>query len=1047
MAIIKIPDGNAFKLRVTAMVNDVPADLNVVNNIIVNFVRRGRIAQPFGIDGNGRLVIANDGSLARGLYGVEFTGYHDGKPWRHYIKNAFKIVDENEDADTPTVVDDVPVYDLSDNMSFGGDGVTAAYVDAAIDAHNEDDEAHEALQAKMAGKVDDVLVDGESVVETDPVTGKRIVGFRKDQFGKVDDVKVNGESVLNENNEAEITVPTKTSELDNDEDFATNDEVDEKVAAHMVNEVNVSVDNTAPTGQPSAEKTFQNGVLDITFKNVKGEKGDPLTWDDLTEPQKESLKGRPGADFQPIEDVSGLSIAHSLGSDETKVMSQKGVTDELYEQRLSTPFIPHSYYIDNNDSWAIHRNANIQLYKLDRGDIVKVKANAQYPYVIAFISNTTFTGSVVYANGTDGRIIAPSENYEGSYYVQEPCYFYVLNNATTTTTDRTPAYIEVFSSKAENTNRDCNIYGWSDGVYHIARGLILQTATNKFIRFAEGNISHDTAFCKFYELNKGDVVKVKGNGTNTYAIAFIGDDVAWNEIPNKHQPTYVNGTTAPILASTVDEEKIYEVYEQCYLYVLGNTENLPIIVDRLPIVKVGKSISQPMQSRTMEAISAMKLTKIDATEIKGYYINANTNVWVENENGLYYLFNVKKGDVIVITPNEEREAAVAFLDSTSHVVGSTAAYAAWKSGVELVAEKTAFNVEEDCYLYVLNNASSIQTVRYPSEIGIRRGIFASTENRLTLLEENTRIGSLYDFEGEKPVFGYRYNLELLVELLSDMSAPTYTLHQGMAVYDNYLVAYGFNRNDSNNPSPTIGIYNITNGTLIAEIQLPYSPYIFPHGNSLSFGKNKLQSSSIMPPLYVTQWDGNKGVLVYDVTLEDETYAAELVQAIIPDMPDSDFTDKFGNGESDIVIDADNGKMYSMAYTLGTDGPYTDNDVTNPTKVCVFDLPEIDSTIEHVIGNSDVIEHFSLKSLPYRQGCCVHSGKLVIERGNTQASRIGRKVDIHIVNLKNREIITKIPLNEFCESNQSYQEPEGIAVYHGHLIMGWRGSRNIFKFVF
>ena len=153
MAIIKIPDGNAFKLRVTAMVNSVPADLNVVTNMIVNFVRRGRIAQPHGLDTNGRLVIANDGSLARGLYGVEITGYHDGKPWRHYIKDAFKIVDENEDADAPTIVDDVPIYDLSENMHFGGDGVTAEYVDNAIAAHDEDEDAHPELQQMITHAV------------------------------------------------------------------------------------------------------------------------------------------------------------------------------------------------------------------------------------------------------------------------------------------------------------------------------------------------------------------------------------------------------------------------------------------------------------------------------------------------------------------------------------------------------------------------------------------------------------------------------------------------------------------------------------------------------------------------------------------------------------------------------------------------------------------------------------------------------------------------------------------------------------------------------
>ena len=743
------------------------------------------------------------------------------------------------------------------------------------------------------------------------------------------------------------------------------------------------------------------------------------------------------------EPWSGLK--NTTGQSTTEPMSQKAVTDEMYEQRIAIPFNVPEYYM-GSDVWATHENANMQLYKLYAGDIVKIKANNDYPYVIAFVSSVaSLSGNVPFANGTSEKIMAPNVGYEGGYYVSEDCYLYVLNNATTTSTIRTPEYVRIFSKKAENTKDDCNIYEFANGTPHVVEKLALVTSTNEF---TYSNLDNNTErFCAFYELSKGDIVKIKGNGENTYAIAFIDNDVAWNEIPEGHQPTYVNGTTGPIFTSSANEEKMFEVYEQCYLYVLGNTQKRPTIVNRFPIIRVGKSIAQPIQSSTMEYVSAMRLNKSDATKVKGYYINATDNEWVENANGLYYLFPVKKGDLVIITPNDERESAIAFLDSTSHSAGTLADYSAWKGGVVVVAQKSTFEIEEDCYMYVLNNASSISTVRYPSEIGTRRGVFASTETRLALLEEEARSGSSYGFEGEKPVFGSRYDLDSLVELQSDMSTPTYTLHQGMAVYDNYLVAFGFDKDNSSNPSPTLGIYDITNGSLVAEIQLPYSPYVFPHGNSLSFGKNKLQSSSIMPPLYVTQWNGNKGVLVYDITLEDETYASELVQAIIPDMSDSDFAEKFGNGESDIVIDADNGKMYSVAYTLGTDGAYTDNDATNPTKVCVFDLPAIDSTIEHAISNSDVIDNFSIKSLTYRQGCCVHSGKLLIERGNTAESRIGNKVDVHIVNLASREIMTKIPLNDFCEDNQSYHEPEGIAVYHGQIIMGWRSSKKIFKFVF
>ena len=317
MAIIKIPDGNAFKLRVTAMVNDVPADLNVVNNIIVNFVRRGRIAQPFGIDGNGRLVIANDGSLARGLYGVELTGYHDGKPWRHYIKNAFKIVDENEDADTPTVVDDVPVYDISDNMNFGGDGVTAEYVNAAISAHDGDENAHPEIQQMITEAVEDLREEiEEGLVEA----------------GKVNDVTVNGDTVLDPGTKvANISLPTKISDLPNDSKYQTESQVNAKVAAAAVNEVNVAVDNTAPAGQPLAEKTFENGVLDITFKNVKGEKGDPLEWDDLTDIQKASLQGKQGdsAVFDPNTGNVLATLHNEIGGDDANSMTQKAITEKI----------------------------------------------------------------------------------------------------------------------------------------------------------------------------------------------------------------------------------------------------------------------------------------------------------------------------------------------------------------------------------------------------------------------------------------------------------------------------------------------------------------------------------------------------------------------------------------------------------------------------------------------------------------------------------------------------------------------------------------------
>ena len=410
---MRIPDGNAFKLRIAGQIKTgeyvETADFSVVRNMIVNFVRRGREAQTSSVDGAGRIVVENDGSLARGVYGVELTGYYNGEPWRFYVKDVFQIVNENAESDEPTGVDNVPVYDVTVDVSFGGDGISAAFVEAAVNMHNSDENSHPHILGELSGKVDDVEVDGESVVETDPVTGKRIVGFRKNQFGKVDDVKVNGESVLNENNEAEITVPTKTSELDNDADFATNDDVDEKVAAHMVNEVKVSVDNTAPTGQPSAEKTFQDGVLDITFKNVKGEKGDPLTWNDLTDAQKASLKGAQGASaiFDPETGNILATLEPGIGTNDANAMTQKAVTEEITKEveNIELPTQKLAKYIMANGTWkntTISAHSSITL-DVTPGQIFKIVAPETGQLSFGFLTSEDTQADGSAANFAGGK--------------------------------------------------------------------------------------------------------------------------------------------------------------------------------------------------------------------------------------------------------------------------------------------------------------------------------------------------------------------------------------------------------------------------------------------------------------------------------------------------------------------------------------------------------------------------------------------------------------------------------------------------------------------
>lgn len=308
---IRIPFLNAFKLRITGNITSgthtEAADMNVVRNLIVNFVRRGRIFQAHGIDMQGRIVILNLGTLPSGTYGVELVGYYNGEPWRFFKKDVFEIVRQNSDA-TPAGSGDVPTYDVTFELNFGGESVSPEYVDAAIAAHDADEQAHadireamEALETELrqeiaeAGEVNDVQIDGQSIL--DPET--KVANIDSSQFGKVDDVEVNGQSVLDP--------LTKKASI--------------KITASVV-------ENDEP-GTPAANATMQGGNINIEFEHVKG---DPLTWDDLTESQKASLKGEQGDsaiwdENEPHEKLTNL--AHVLGDSTVKPMSQKGVTNAI----------------------------------------------------------------------------------------------------------------------------------------------------------------------------------------------------------------------------------------------------------------------------------------------------------------------------------------------------------------------------------------------------------------------------------------------------------------------------------------------------------------------------------------------------------------------------------------------------------------------------------------------------------------------------------------------------------------------------------------------
>ena len=204
-----------------------------------------KIAVSHTIDSYGRLIVNVVGnSLVCNTYGIEVTGYYNNGNWRHQIAPAFEIV--NNSTEENYALNETDDCTIDFNITLGETYVSTRVFDqekavieqAALDIAT--------IQEDSQTNIKDVKVDGVSIVSNKvanidtsnfghvddvkindvSIVSNKVANIDTSQFGHVDDVKVNNASVVN-NKVANITVPVNISELENDSDFATNDEVDE----------------------------------------------------------------------------------------------------------------------------------------------------------------------------------------------------------------------------------------------------------------------------------------------------------------------------------------------------------------------------------------------------------------------------------------------------------------------------------------------------------------------------------------------------------------------------------------------------------------------------------------------------------------------------------------------------------------------------------------------------------------------------------------------------------------------------------------------------
>ena len=463
---IRIPDGNAFRIRLTAR-NLITgeyteaADLSNIDNLVINYVRRGiRFPHAYTIDEEGRATVADAGSLDCGFYGIELTGYYGGEKFRFYGKDLFEIT-----TDTTDVIDPSNLIDIEITVKLNASGVSKDYVDHAV---NGMEASMETMQADLRDEIAEA--------------------------GKVDDVKVNGVSVVS-GKKANITVPTKVSDLTNDSEYQNATQVQQKVDAAKSTSADISVDGG--TGTPSGSAGVSGNQLVIALHNIKGEKGDQGDTG-ATGPQ-----GPQGDSFQPIEDVSGLVLAHTTGQDNTKAMSQKGVTDALtvwtrYNVDLSTyqqkrAFPSPDNWITNSDNYPFYG----KFVPITSGCKYYLKANDNAAFNYAFLTTNAYSNfSVVsYATGCTREkvnagesvtVIAPSDAH----------YLYILTQTTENTApDIVSEYVgEDYKDyfKALSQPFKCRWFGAIGTIGATEFPLEIDTTsskvrTNEFVRISGGN--------------------------------------------------------------------------------------------------------------------------------------------------------------------------------------------------------------------------------------------------------------------------------------------------------------------------------------------------------------------------------------------------------------------------------------------------------------------------------------------------------------------------------------------------------------------------------
>ena len=372
----------------------------------------------------------------------------------------------------------------------------------------------------------------------------------------------------------------------------------QRIIENIASQIGVALDTVLATvddnvGVPSVTPTWDkvNKTLSFAFSNLKGERG------------KQGIQGPQGENFQPIEDVSGIVIANTFGDDNSKLISQGGMTSML----TFSDGVTNSSELTSRpcslgtDKWYRSSSSGPQSHvaiPVTPGQMIRVTPSSTSGSYYGFLTSsysisTTYTtnSSIPYISGETRRYFSKVE--AKIIEIPDNCAWLILT--TCDGASNTPSWtiepIESLKTRILNMESDTDNFK-----NKVTTDVVIDTSN---IRIADWFIQNNGKWgtglgrwqCKLLDISryKGDEITLTKSANGSSKYGFLKSDTR----TNNSTPDWCSGETMKTLSSSSVHEIVPSDANVLYIYVNADGTNVtPSISVRLPLSKhVGYAFS------------------------------------------------------------------------------------------------------------------------------------------------------------------------------------------------------------------------------------------------------------------------------------------------------------------------------------------------------------------------------------------------------------------------------------------------------------------------